>query len=323
MRKTMEIVTRIENGKAYLSFDFTGELGGRVPEASPGAVLVQIKEHRGRVILQGLYPLAEEEPAGGILLHPHLWNGLEDPYQYQVFCYFINSEGKICDSSVRQLAIYALEEIPQKGWLLNGKAFAVRAVSWDVSRNAKGQEVQRLGEEMDNILRLLVEMGSNTLYFYGGKASQELVKRAWEKGFVVWEEAGLTSDSAQLTWVKENAGMPECADLFANLPLSVSEDYYGYKARWSREPFVHICMNPLKKTKKHTLSLTVYSNQKKVALYTNGTLFEFLTGGPEYYFEEIPLKNYPLTLTAEAGECRTAITLYETSHNFHKIVTFS
>lgn len=34
--------------------------------------------------------------------------------------------------------------------------------------------------------------------------------------------------------------------------------------------------------------MTVYSNQRKVALYVDGVLFEFGTNGPEFHFRGYP-----------------------------------
>lgn len=309
----MEIRTRIENGKAYLEFEFSEEIKKCDSQEMLQAALLQISDREGREVFRCLYPLAEEEPACAILLHPHLWNGLEDPYFYKVTLHFIITEGLLYESFTQPLPIYTLEEISGKGWFLNGKPFEVRAVSWDISKKDETVQLEKL--------TAIKEMGANTLYLYGEKASKELAQSCMEKGFVIWEETGLLTDSPERAFIKANEKLPECKALFSSAFLA--DTYYHYKAKWCKTPFVYINMNSIKKNEKQHLSLTVYSNQKKVALYTNGTLFEFLTGGLEYFFEEIPIKKYPLTLTAEAGECRAAVTIYETSHNFHKTITFS
>ncbi|MBO5337356.1 MAG: hypothetical protein J6A94_09550 [Lachnospiraceae bacterium] len=306
----MKITTRIENGKAYLEFDFAQELASVSEEKREDlrAIFIQIQDKDGGMVLQSLYPLKEEEPACAILLHPHLWNGLEDPYLYQVVLHFINTEETPYEERCTYpLAIYTFEEMEGKGWFLNGKAFEPRVLKWDIS-NAEEGNIQQ-------ILEAVKEMGINTLQLSCKEPiSRELIQICIERGFLIREESQLYENLTESV---------DCNILFSHQPLYCTDVYYHYKAKWSKVPFVYISMCSIQKNKKHNLSLTVYSNQKKVALYTNGTLFEFLAGGPEYFFEEIPIKKYPLTITAEAGECRTAITLYETSHNFHRTVTFS
>lgn len=293
----MEIRTKIENGKAYLQFEFPSEYR----EAGGEAVLLQVKDREGREVLNCLYPLSEEEPAGGILLHPHLWNGAEEPYLYNVEAHFMNKACEIMKSIYQPLALYALEEIQGKGLFLNGKLFEVRAVNWDV---------EVTGEHTVKILELLRRMGANTICLPDEQKgnSEELLQLCSRTGFLVKEL---------------ETSAPACSELFSLRISFVTDIYYRYKAKWSKESFVHICMSSIKKQENGNFELTVFSNQKKIALYVNGALFEFRNGGEEYYFEEIPVKKYPAVLTAEAGECNTAVTIYEGSQIFHRNVTFS
>ena len=148
-----EIQTRVENGKAYLQFDLPERKG----EAGEYVVLLQVKDRDGREVLKCYYPLAEEEPAQGILLHPHLWNGLEDPYLYKVEEYLMNEAGEMVENTTCFLALCNLEEIPGKGLFLNGKPFKVQAIMWDKP------EIKVREAEM--VLEALQEMGANTIYF--------------------------------------------------------------------------------------------------------------------------------------------------------------
>ena len=49
--------------------------------------------------------------------------------------------------------------------------------------------------------------------------------------------------------------------------------YYIYKAWWSDEPFVHLCGSRYVDRLEPVTEVKVYSNQKKIALYVDGTLF--------------------------------------------------
>lgn len=301
----MKIQSRVENSKAYLEFEFPSNCsdGGML------MVLLQVKDAEGRMVLNCPYPLAEEEPAQGILLHPHLWNGHEDPYLYQVEVYFVNKEGKVAERQQEPFGLYTLEEIPGKGLFLNGKSFELRAVCWDGEAISAYAAKQGMAEVLEQ-LRL---MGANAIYFMDEEKEipREYLSLCMQKGFLVF--AGK----------KEQNNVPFCSSLFSLYPTFFTEKYYQYKALWSREPFVHINMSSIRRQENGNFSLMVCSNQKKTGLYVDGVLFEFRNGGQEYLFEEIPIKKYPAVLTAQAGEYNTAVTIYESSQNFHNYFTFS
>ena len=93
---------------------------------------------------------------------------------------------------------------------------------------------------------------------------------------------------------------------------TLTEHYYYYQAKWSREPVLYPALSTLHRQENGLLSLTVYSNQKKVVLYVDGVLFLFQsaqTGGPEFIFEDIPAEKLPLHLAVEAGNLSTSLTI--------------
>ena len=118
----MEIFFRLENGKALLEFSFYLD-GSREREGVYADLTVCDRE--GSCVLRMRYPLASEDPARGLLLHPHLWNGVEDPYLYRVEAVFVRGEsgGEILGRLRRVLPLCTLRRIPQKGWALNGEPF--------------------------------------------------------------------------------------------------------------------------------------------------------------------------------------------------------
>lgn len=334
----MEIHTRLENGKAYLQFAFS-EADSDISEAE--MVLLQVRDKEHRAVLNCAYPLSEDEPAEGILLHPHLWKGVEEPYLYTLVVYAVEVESesggsRLVEKVHQSFALCTLEEITGKGLFLNGKPFEVRAVCWDGHNQRQEEGLVPIGHMLEN----LRTMGANTIYLREEPtdAMKELLQLCGEKGFLV-----LVKEPKLLGSLKKQSmgGVVYCINAFESLEYELAEDripaysrlfsykypfhtdlYYHYRAGWSKEPFVHICLSSIKKQENGSFSLRVYSNQKKIALYVNGMLFEFLTGIGEYFFEEILIKKYPAVLTAEAGECNTAVTIYGRSQNVHKFFTF-
>ena len=80
----------------------------------------------------------------------------------------------------------------------------------------------------------------------------------------------------------------------------------------SSEPVLYPALSTLHRQKNGLVSLTIYSNQKKVVLYVEGVLFLFqsaASGDPEFIFEDIPVAKLPLHLAAEAGNLSISLTV--------------
>ena len=75
--------------------------------------------------------------------------------------------------------------------------------------------------------------------------------------------------------------------------------FYLYKAWWSDEPFVYIAGRRRADREEGTTVIKVYTNQKKVTLYANGSQVGEKTGDKVFTFE-IPLSG-DVTVRAEAG----------------------
>lgn len=76
--------------------------------------------------------------------------------------------------------------------------------------------------------------------------------------------------------------------------------YYLYKAYWSEEAFVHICGSRYVDRAEEVTEVKVYSNQSRVALYSNGVLVEEKEGDKIFLFR-VPLGSEQ-ELEARAGD---------------------
>ena len=303
----LEIKTNIENGKAFLEFAFLFTEEGS--QDTRCQVRLQIMDCKGQLVLQCNYPLWEEEPACGRLMHPQLWRGMENPCLYFAKAYLIGEGGEVLDTLEKSFPLRTLEYIAGKGWFLNHVPYEMRVVEYDYF--IKRREVLR-----EN-LEILRRMGANTIYTKEKSIPAEMREMCDELGFLLW------SGECLLARVKEDIRLPgeELYRLSENLPnweglltqdgFFLKDSYYYYKALWSKEPFVYIGREGMVKPQKGVLNVKVYSNHKKVALYVDGILFAFQSGEGECLFEEIPIEGYPLVLTAEAGECGMSVTIFE------------
>lgn len=77
--------------------------------------------------------------------------------------------------------------------------------------------------------------------------------------------------------------------------------FYYYKAQWSAEPFVHLCAKRFENRSGSTMTVKVYSNQKKVRLLVNGSSWGEKEGQTVFIFDHVPLQPGPNHLQVLSG----------------------
>lgn len=313
----LEIDTDIENGKVYLDCKVHLEETPLSP-TNGDRLELRIWDREGRLIFCCRYPLTEEEPLKGIILHPHLWQGGEDAYLYRVRAVLMKQGDLVTDVLERRLALRNLCEIPMKGWFLNGKPIEVRAVLYEIPSiesdegltDAKRQEMQ-----IKKDLSKIKELGANGICTVG-LVETEKVRKLGEfcdkMGLILWSAGSVEGEGRNK--FPTFYGTPD--SLLSLRERACTDRYYYYKACWSKEAFVHISLDSVAFAESGNAKAIVYSNQKKVALYVDGVLFEFRNQGPDFVFEAIPIKQWPFMLTAETGECSMSVTVYPVHKNF-------
>lgn len=169
------------------------------------------------------------------------------------------------------------------------------------------RDLERLGRMGANVIRLEgTGTGAGGLNCAGVRTFYSLCRK---RGF-------LTGD----LWIR-----PENLPVYRGLSGETAEDallsadgrtlterYYYYQAKWSSEPVLYPALSTLHRQENGLVSLTIYSNQKKVVLYVEGVLFLFqsaASGDPEFIFEDISVAKLPLHLAAEAGNLSISLTV--------------
>lgn len=261
------------------------------------------------------YPAKEEEPCVIHLLHPHLWEGVEKPYLYRLEVYWGRCRGEVVDAEAlpclellesRWLALRTLQEISGKGWFLNGIPFCLKCVQYASVGAACGMEEQELWNRLEQRLCSLVKMGANTLVF-------DSLEGLSERECILLQEhcdrQGLLLQTTKQHASDKEVSLCQGGTLFdkSGLPTDV---FYRFKACWSKEPFVYICSQSLSRQPDGGYRVTVYSNRKKVALLINGVVFGFQEDGPEFSFQDIQIKGFPVCFAAEAEECSMSVVCY-------------
>lgn len=342
----IRIQYRWENGKVLLQFDFRFD---QDPAGQNSVLRVRLINAEERSVLECLQRAEEEEPLRAVLLHPSLWQGVENPYLYRLEVELKGSDGEVCDRCVRSIPLYCLEIIAGQGVLLNGNSFCPRTVRYRVTgeRTDGGQNGNPSpAEASDNVqlymlrdLQLLRKMGANGIFAEGLWEKEAALRQLCNRlGLLLWEEGDALPEKresmplffrAGRAAASENSQSDEAEGGCDNAEKSLMgpDDvltplYYEYCARWSRQPFVYLVPESVVRQKNGRFRATVYSNCKKVALYSDGILHEFQSGEVKFHFREITGSGPCLTLTAEAQECAHSVSLHKTFTNsslFHDI----
>ncbi len=88
------------------------------------------------------------------------------------------------------------------------------------------------------------------------------------------------------------------------------DSFYLYKAYWSKDPFVYMAGRRFEYRTGKTTVITVYTNEKEVALYNNGKLVEVKTGEQVFKFRlKLEAEN---KLDVYAGQQKDSAVIYKT-----------
>ncbi len=231
----------------------------------------------------------------------------------------------------QDLAIYDLRVIEKKGIYLNEAEFRPHIVEYRLPPQLSESGTQE--EQMERDLERLARMGANAILFHNVRKKSESREKTGQdkKGQENAESQDPGTDTfyrlclkrgflVKDLWITEEKipvyrGLPGDTSQEALLSAegrTLTERYYYYQAKWSSEPVLYPALSTLHRQENGMVSLTIYSNQKKVVLYVDGVLFLFQSAKPgdaEFIFEDIPVSKLPLQLAAEAGNLSISLTI--------------
>lgn len=124
---------------------------------------------------------------------PHLWNGVKDPYLYEVKASLIETE--IIDSIATKFGVRSFKVDPEKGFILNGEIYPLRGVSRHQDRENKGWAITEKEHKED--IELIVEVGANTIRLAHYQHDAYFYDLCDEYGIVVWAEIPFISSFMQ------------------------------------------------------------------------------------------------------------------------------
>ena len=158
----------------------------REAKASDVKVVVELLDAEGNVV-------AEEEGTEVTLHIPkaHLWDGLDDPYLYQLKATMYKL-GKEVDEITCNCGVRTFEFRPEDGFHLNGRAYPLHGVS-------RHQDFKELGNAIttdhhDRDMELIREVGANTIRLAHYQHDQYFYDLCDQVGMIVWAEIPYISE---------------------------------------------------------------------------------------------------------------------------------
>ena len=126
------------------------------------------------------------------LQHPHLWNGLKDPYIYKVKTQLLRN-GEVIDEVDQPLGLRKFEIIAGKGFFLNGQSYPMYGVCRHQDRWQFGNALSNAQHKED--LDIIKEMGATTIRFAHYQQAEYLYSTCDTMGFVIWAEIPFVNTS--------------------------------------------------------------------------------------------------------------------------------
>ncbi len=164
--------TPVVNGK-------NGELTIESYVVGSGNVYAKLSDKAGKEVFKG-------EVTGPITVSDvHLWDGMEDPYLYDLTVELKNGN-KIEDSVSFHVGFRTFEMDPNDGFYLNGRKYPLRGVCRHQDRPGIGNSLLKEHHEED--IELIKSVGANTIRLAHYQHDDYFYDLCDQYGFVVWAE---------------------------------------------------------------------------------------------------------------------------------------
>ena len=187
--------------KNHIALDYLGSCGVRItPTVKGSSADIRVQT---RVEGEGEVEITVTDAAGSTVLtgtgtdttltmqHPHLWDGVRDPYLYTCTVRLVRS-GEVQDEVTQRFGVRSFSVDPQKGFFLNGRAYPLHGVSRHQDRKGLGNAITR--EMHDEDMQLIKELGANTVRLAHYQHDQYFYDLCDEAGMVVWAEIPYISE---------------------------------------------------------------------------------------------------------------------------------
>jgi len=134
---------------------------------------------------------AKGDNADLVIKNVHLWDGVDDPYQYTCVA-TLSVDGHAVDVVSTRFGVRSFYVDPQKGFFLNGRSYPLRGVCRHQDWKGLGNAIGR--EHHDTDMDLIREIGANTIRLAHYQHDQYFYDLCDKYGMAVWAEIPYISE---------------------------------------------------------------------------------------------------------------------------------
>lgn len=167
------------SGKVDVSAYFDG------PADNSHKVRLAVKDMDGKEIVVHTEAFAHEISVSFEIEGIVLWDGLDNPYCYELSASIVGNDG-IVDSVSDRFGFRTFAMDPEKGFILNGRPYPLRGVSRHQDIEGRGNALTMEDHVRD--IDLIMECGANSVRLAHYQHAQEFYDLCDRKGLVVWAE---------------------------------------------------------------------------------------------------------------------------------------
>ena len=153
---------------------------------SGAKIVVELLDDRGNVIADG-----EGQDVTLHVSNVHLWDGLEDPYLYQIKATLVKNGTEVDEISCN-CGVRTFEFSPEDGFHLNGRPYPLHGVSRHQDYKGIGNAIGK--EQHDKDMELIREVGANTIRLAHYQHDQYFYDLCDKVGMIVWAEIPYISE---------------------------------------------------------------------------------------------------------------------------------
>ena len=152
------------------------------------------------VVSQGV-TVADQRPTLR-LAHPHLWNGIKDPYTYTVSVQ-LTQGGKAIDEVTQPFGFRTVAVDQEKGFLLNGQPYPIHGVNRHQEKRDQGWALSNADHDAD--FQIIREMGATAVRLAHYQQAEHVHDIADKTGLLLWQEIPVVNEIGGSDAFTENA----------------------------------------------------------------------------------------------------------------------